>query len=191
VCAALLLLTGATAARAYLLAPQPDQRDITVWTQMGSQHVELGKRLPGFWLPDGRGGIVRTSDHAGKILLVYLFQADDLESTRMLPVLDRIGKEFREQGVQPIGVCISPDHADGWMFSRLGGYSFPIGSDIMATRRAPVPDSPIVSAYDLSLLPALVVTDRRRRVKEVLPELVPDPEALRRRVQARLAEEPE
>ena len=94
-------------------------------------------------------------------------------------------------GVQVIGVCFSPDHGDGWLLQRTGGYHFPIGSDLATTRLTPPPETPVAIAYDVDLLPRLVVTDRRRRVRHIMNEPSYDVQRLRAIVEARLAEEPE
>ena len=155
------------------------------------QHIEPGQQVPGFWLPDGRGGLVRTKDHRGKVLLIYMFAADDLIAARTLPALERIAKEYDGKGVQPIGVCLSPDHGDGAALVRTGGYRFPIGSDPTTLKTASPPESAVATAYDVQLLPALVVTDRRRRARQVLTGLPVDLALLRKLVDERLSAEPE
>ncbi|HEU4754416.1 MAG TPA: redoxin domain-containing protein [Armatimonadota bacterium] len=190
-CIALLGLTAAGAARAYRLVPRPSEEGRTLWTEIAMQHVELGKRAPGFWLPDGKGGTVRTADYHGKILLIYLFAPDDVETTRTLPALDRILAQYGSRGVQPIGVCVSPDHGDGWMLARAGGYHFPIGSDLATVHSSAPPESSLTIAYDVQTLPMLIITDRRRQVREMLSEPYYDLETLRQRVEQRLAAEPE
>jgi hypothetical protein len=188
--AVLLLLTGAGALRAYRRAPDLLLDERPLWQQISRQHVMRDQRTPGFWLADGRGGWVRTSDHAGKILLIFLFAPDDLESARTLSALQAIARDYGSRGVQPIGVCLSPDHGDGWALSRYGGYRFPIGSDLGTVKSSPA-QSPVAIAYDLQLLPALVVTDRRRTVRSFLKEPFYDVVTLRRLVEERLAAEPE
>ncbi len=161
----------------------------TVWEAIGRQHLEPGRRLPGFWLPDGHGGTVRTADHTGKVLLVYLFAAGDLETARNLKTLSELGRELGAQGVQPLGVCLSPDHADAAMLARAG-YGFPIGADQTAAATGDKPQSTLLTAYNADLLPLLVITDRRRMVREVLTDTIHDPARLRELVTARLTEEP-
>ena len=64
---------------------------------MGKRPIASG--FPGFWLPDGKGGIVRTAAYPGKILLVYLFAADDLDAARTLPVLEAVQLVEEERAV--------------------------------------------------------------------------------------------
>jgi hypothetical protein len=129
---------------------------------------------------------VRTADHRGKVLLIYLFAADDMEAARTLPALEAVARQFEE--VQPIGVCISTDHGDGWVLSRAGGYSFPIGIEVTATRVSGSPSSAVASAYDVDILPTLAVTDRYSRVRRVATDSSYDVSDLTRMVQERLAE---
>jgi len=186
VCAALAVGGGAQAQQ----AAQPPI-DGSVDEMMTRQYLQLGRRTPGFWLPDGRGNTVRTAAYPGKILLIYLFAADDLEAARTLPALDAMSREFGAQGVQPLAICLSPDQGDGAALAWAGGFSFPVVSDRTTTKTSPPPASSLATAYATELLPALVVTDRRRRAREILSDAAYSPEQLRTLIQTRLAEEPE
>jgi hypothetical protein len=187
---AFALLAVGSGVRAY--HAEPSRRAETgEWRGMANQYLQRGKRVPGFWLPDGRGGVIRTSEYHGRILVIFLFDPQDTGAARTLPALDALAREFGERGVQPIGVCLSSDHADGWLLARGGGYHFPIGSDLTVVRTAPPPESVLATAYDAQTLPMLVVTDRQRRARVTLTDLSYDMAQLRRLVEERLAEEPE
>ena len=185
------LAAAAGAVQAYSAVPPLFDEVPTVWGRIANQHIQPGNRAPGFWLPDGRGGVVRTADFPGKILLIYIFAPDDMDAARTLPALEQIHKEFGAKGVQPIGVCLSPDHGDGVALARTGGYHFPIGSDL-TTLKSTVPlETAVATAYDIQLMPTLVVTDRRWRVHDILSEPSTDAERLRQLVNERLSQEPE
>lgn len=187
----LVLSSAAGALRAYRTAPRVALERDTIAERIAIQHLEIGTRIPGFWLPDGKGGVVRTADYPGKVLLIYLFAADDMEAARTLPALETILRRFGGRGVQPIAVCLSPDHWDGWALARGGGYSFPVASDRATAVAASPPDAPIASAYDADILPTLVITDRRRRAREERIEPSYTADVLAFLVNERLAEEPE
>lgn len=174
---------------AYQAAQPPAEG--SVQDLMSFQYLEAGKRVPGFWLPDGRGGRVRTAMHHGKILLIYVFAADDLDAARSLTTLDRIQREFKDRGVQVLGICLSTDRGDGPSLALTSGFSFPIGSDMTTTKTAGTPESVLALAYKAQNLPLLVLTDRRRQVRDVRNEYTYDLDTLRAAVQARLTAEPE
>jgi peroxiredoxin len=187
---ALLPITALAANQVYHASPVP-QGDLTsVWEYVARQHVQEGLRTPGLWLPDGKGGRVRTAAYHGKILILYFFAGDDVDSARELPVLEAMQHEFGGRGVQSIGVCLSPDHGDGWLLAQAAGYHFPIGSDPTTVKTSPPPESSIAAAYNIQLLPTLVVTDRRRRVQALITG-TQTLEQVRQLVQQRLTEEPE
>ena len=188
VAAALLLATGG-AALAFRAAQPP--KDGTVEDMISRQYLEKGKRIPGFWLPDGRGNIVRTADHAGKILFIYLFGGDDLEAARSLQALDVLQRENRNRGVQVLGVCFSTDRGDGAALAWSSGLSFPVGTDPTALRTATGAEGSVATAYAVQALPVLVVTDRRRRAQEVLIDPSYDVDRLRALLNQRLSEEPD
>jgi hypothetical protein len=185
---ALILATGG-GSLAYRAAQPP--KDGSVNEMMSHQYLEREKRVPGFWLPDGRGGTVRTADHEGKILFIYLFGGDDLEAARSLRALDTLQREAGARGVQALGVCLSTDRADGAALSWASGLSFPIGADPTALRTASSAEGSLATAYNLQTLPMLVVTDRRRRAREVFTEPSYDVDRLRALLNERLAEEPD
>lgn len=184
---ALLALTGAGASRAYQAAPKPEATEPGLWDQIAVQHLLEGRRVPGFWLPDGQGGTVRTADYRGKVLAIYLFSAADPEAGRGLSALAAVGRELKAQGVQPLGVCISADHGDGAMLSRTAGLGFPVGSDL-STVSLGKGGSAMLAAYDADTLPMLVITDRRRIVRVINRTPFADAAELRRAVLEQLQE---
>jgi hypothetical protein len=188
----LLLCAGAAyggGSQAYQASQPPAEGSVP--DVIALQHLETGRRLPGFWLPDGRGHTVRTADYPGKVLMVFLFAADDLEAARTLTGLDVIAREYGSRGIQPIGVCMSSDKLDGAALSWTGGYRFPVASDRTTTKTTSPPESSMAVAYDAQVLPMLVMTNRHRKVVEVLKEPSISHERLRALVEQRLREEPE
>jgi len=183
----LLALTAAGATHAYQVNPRPDKKEPTIWEQIGHQTLAEGRRVPGFWLPDGKGGLVRTADYPGKVLVIYLFSGSDPDAGRALAALASVGREFKGQGVQPLGVCISADHGDGAMLARTGGLGFPVGSDL-STLSLGKGGSAMLAAYDVDTLPALVITDRRRIVRVIHRMPFADATELRRLVLEQLQE---
>jgi peroxiredoxin len=184
----LLLATACGAARALQSAPASSGGGHTVWDAMRDQELEPGQPAPGFWLPDGRGGQVQAADYPGKVLLIYLFAAEDEAALRNLSRLDRIAREYAGRGVQPLGICLSRDHGNAWSVARLGGCRFPIGMDLSTEGTSP-PVSAMAHAYGVPQLPALVVTDRWRRVRALRQEASLSLELLRALVEERLAGE--
>jgi hypothetical protein len=190
---ALILAASGAAAHSYRVAPTPESLfgpDAALAPAISGQYLQDGEKVPGFWLPDGKGGIVRTAAYPGKILLIYLFPADDVDAGRTLPAMEAIQKEYGPRGVQVIGVCFSPDHGDGPALARTGGYHFPIGTDLSTVTTSP-PYAPVLTAYNVQELPLLVVTDRRHKARNIAREPYYDVMSLRRMVELRLAAEPE
>jgi hypothetical protein len=187
--AALLVSTVAGAAQTGWRAEDPLQQQLR--ERMGGQSLRVLEAVPGFWLPDGRGGTVRTADYSGKALLIYLFEPGDLAACRALSALNRARKEYGAGEVQPLGVCVTRSRADAWTLTTLGGAGFPIGVDLAeASSGLGAVTSPLLRAYHPSALPLLVVTDRRHRARELIQGVPPEPATLRRIIAERLAEEP-
>lgn len=189
-----VLLLGATIAGArQVLAHSPARlmREGTGWSEMSGQDLVVGTRLPGFQLPEiVTGRERRTSEFTGRILLLYVFSAGDRESVRVLPALDAVAREFRERGVQPIAVCLSPDLGEGWQLALSGRFGFPILRDPTNAIVSPSPDGAVAAAYRIESLPRLLITDRHRRLQVDSVSASPDIASLRRLVEERLRAEP-
>jgi peroxiredoxin len=189
--AVLILLTSVGAANAYRASSVKDLPVGSLSEQIRIQHMVKGMRTPGFWLPDGAGGWVRSADYQGKILILCLFSADDFEAGRTLQAMEAVYRQYRDKGVQPIGICLSTDYEDSLQLARAGGYSFPIAGDPSTMKTASPPSAVTVDAYDIDQLPQLFITDRHRVVREVIKEPRIDVSELQSLITQRLAEEPE
>jgi peroxiredoxin len=185
------LLTGLSGVRAYEATPEVRVRLNPLWESIRMQDIQTGRRMPGFWLPDGHGGTVRTAPYRGKILLTYFFAGHDMEASSTLPALDAIAAQYGKRGVQPIGICLSEDQRDAEALARTGGYRFPIAGDPTTEAVEPEPRSAVTGAYRVTSLPFLVVTDRERRVVGTYTDISYDVDRLRKLVEERLAAEPE
>lgn len=189
------LLLGAATGKAALSARDADPRRLAeqsmMWKAIASQDMQPGRRSPGFWLPDGRGGTIRTRDYAGYIQLHYLFSAQDLPAVRTLQMLDVVAREYGSRGVQPIGICLSPDQGDGPNLVRAGRYRFPIGTDPTTEAVDPKPAAATAIAYRAETVPLLIITDRSRKVTRVAQGIDYDLATLRAWVEERLTAEPE
>jgi hypothetical protein len=165
------------------------QVDRALADRIRGQQLVVRQRAPGFWLPDGKGGVVETSAQPGKILLICLFDPQEPETVQHLALLERLHREYGARGVLPIGVCISDDPNDAAVLAH-GGYHFPIGWDRLESAPGRPVHSAVADAYGADSLPLLCVTDRRRRVFSVLPDPSPDLRALRSLVEKHLKWEP-
>ncbi len=187
----LCVLTGMGAANAYRASEDKELPIGSLSEQMRLQHMVLGSRAPGFWLPDGSGGWVRSADYHGKIMLILVFSADDLEAGRTLEAMETVYRQMRDKGVQPIGIALSTDHEDSVQLARTGGYSFPIAGDPTTMKTATPPSTVVAESYDVEQLPQLFITDRHRRVREIIKDPRVDVAVIQAAVNQRLAEEPE
>lgn len=182
----LLLAAGGAALGAYHSDPEQQYKSSVLWTSIESQDLQKGERVPGFWLPDGRGGRVSTAAFPGKILVIYLFPGPETEAARTLQGLNEIAREFGDQNVQPIGICLSQDQGHGPGLTWTGGYRYPIGFDPTTRSVSPQAASALAVAFRAQTLPLLVITDRQRRVRYVGNAANYDIQELRRKVQEQL-----
>ena len=154
------------------------------------QQLQEGEAIPGFWLPDVRGNLVRLGAYPRQILLVFLFPADHRESFRTLQDLEQVRHEFGAHGVQPVGVCLANDPVEARVVVAATRVGFPIAIDPTTTRASPPAASALVEAYEATDPPVLVITDRRHRVRHRFQWATPTLGQLRAVVRGRIAEEP-
>lgn len=140
-----------------------------VMIQIADQDVDNGMRASGFLLPDQHGKLTGLSDFDGKILVIALWSPHDPDSVLMLDRLNEIEAAFGAQGVQPIAICLGEDTGAAATFAFGEHARYPVVED-WGTYNAPVKSeiSPLANAYRATLLPKVVVTDRRRRVRGIL-----------------------
>lgn len=133
-----------------------------VTVTMAGQDIR-GGRLPGFWLPDQRGQMVRLGDMLGKPLVVGFWSPARPESVAVLAGLERLHRTWSPLGVQVVAVCLASDRGTGGRFARQLGLHYRVvtdGGTHWAEDLKAV--SPLAEAYDLSDLPAVFVADGER-----------------------------
>jgi ABC-type transport system involved in multi-copper enzyme maturation permease subunit len=142
---------------------------------IASQHLEPGRRIPGFWLPGGKVPLTGLYPFDGRVLAVGLWAPSVPESLGVLEVLRQIDAEFGSQGATAIAICVSEDTAIARHVARENGYRFLMLHDPGARQTyPPSAGSPVAEAYDAADLPKLVVADRERTVQLVETGIGPD-----------------
>jgi hypothetical protein len=134
-------------------------------TQTVASQSILTERLPGFWLPDQHGRMVRLADYAGKPLVVGFWSPADRESVSLLPVLERVAAAWSPRGVQVVAVCIANDSSLGARYAREQRCSFPVVTDDGTHWAEDLAGaSPLCEAYEVGDLPSAFVADGERNV---------------------------
>lgn len=188
-----VLFLGTAAAGARAVARQSPPDTLVLQEGMAQQVLQEHQPLPGFWLPNGRKGWVKTSDYPGKVLMVYLFAPGDLRAAQTLDALDGVQRQYGPSGIQAIGVAISKDSGSGWTTVSQGKYRFPVGLDLSGADTnagKASAGSALLRAYQVERLPLLVVTDRSHLVTTVRGGTAVGPDLFRRISEARLSAEP-
>jgi len=144
----------------------PAHRDPLVLAQAG-QHLIVGERAPGFWLPDERGRLVELRQFEGQVVVLLLWSPAVRESVSALEILREIRETFPPDEVACLAICVGEDHALARHFAREGRWPFPLLTDTGARLTRPIAaGSPIAEAYTAEEVPYLVVVDRQRVVRE-------------------------
>lgn len=171
----------------------PQVRTHPILDRMGEQNATFGYRAPGFRLPDESGKLVSPADTPDGIMVIALFSVNDPESAFVLARLEDVKQKYGAKGVQPIAVCLSEDIGAATAFAKGEGVTYPVVQD-WGTHNSDKPSdmSPIATAYQVTILPHLVVTDRRRNVRAIINGVdCYEGPLLDSTIEARLKEEPE
>ena len=161
--------------------------------RMGEQTFQEGALIPGLLLPDQNGRATSLSQFPGRILIVALWSPRDPDSVAMLARLHDIYGRYGARGVLPIAVCLSEDASAASTFALGERIAFPVLYDwgtYNASRAMEA--SPLAVAYRADILPRLIVTDRRHRVRAALDGLTAtEADWIEAEVRARVESEPE
>ena len=164
--AALLCLVGGVLLAWHLVATRHDPPlHADPVTQAEASQTIRSDRLPGFWLPDQHGHMVRLRDFAGKPVVVGFWSPAVPGSVDLLASFERLQQTWSARGVLVVAVCLANDRSLGRRFGREQGCTFPVvtddgthwAEDLKAA-------SPLGEAYDLGELPAIFVADTERNL---------------------------
>ncbi len=147
---------------------EPKTNDVPILSEMQTQDSSIGRQVSGFLLPDQYGKQIGISQYTGRILVVALWSPGDPDSCQLLAHLNAIQHSSGGKGVQVVAICLSGDDSAARTFAIGEGVNFPVVDDWGATS---VPEklalSPMASAYRVTVLPMVAITDRRRRVVDI------------------------
>jgi peroxiredoxin len=160
---------------------------------MGSQNAVLGERAPGFRLPAAAGRMTSLADYPGRVLVIALWSPTDPYSIVLLDHLEEIQGKYGSRGVQVVAVCVSEDVGAASVFARGEGLHYPVVADWSTHNAEKLADtSSLADAYQVSRLPHVAVTDRRRTLRTIISGLDNDDgRLLEKAIQERLSREPE
>jgi peroxiredoxin len=136
---------------------------------IAAQDTQPGLRAAGFLLPDQNGTQVTLADFTGRVLVVVLFSPHDVDTGATLTMLNDVQKRYAAKGVQVVGVCLSEDNSAGPALAKGDALQFPVVTD-WGTNAVPekLAMSPVAGAYRATALPCVAVTDRRKRVIDIV-----------------------
>ncbi len=136
---------------------------------MAAQDTQAGARAAGFLFPDQHGNPTSLADYPGKVLVIALLSPHDVDTGSMLTALNALQKKYGARGVQVVGVCLSEDNSAAPALAIGEGLVFPLVTD-WGTSSVPekLAMSPLAGAYRATALPSVAVTDRRRRIIDIV-----------------------
>ncbi len=170
----------------------PIMRESPLMAEIGRQDAVIEKVAPGFLLPDQRGRPFSLSDAPGRVFVIGLLDPHTEEGALLLGRMRAIHEAYGRFGVLPVAVCISNDLGAGATLARGAGVGFPVVTD-WGSHHAPkaAEASPVAGAFRVTDMPYVAVTDRRRRIRDIIEGISTyDGPQLKQAVLARIVEEP-
>jgi hypothetical protein len=171
----------------------PMMRESPLMAEVGRQDASMRYVAPGFLLPDQTGRQVSLADTPGRVFLIALLDPHTEEGALLLGRLRGIHEAYGRLGVLPVAVCVSNDMGAAATLARGEGATFPVLTD-WGSHHAPkaVDASPVAGAYRVTDMPFVAVTDRRRRIRDMVEGISTyDGPRLKQAVLERLTEEPQ
>jgi hypothetical protein len=170
----------------------PLMRESPLMAEIARQDAVMENTAPGFLLPDQNGRLFSLSDVPGRVLVIGLLDPHTDEGALLLGRMRALHQAFGRFGVLPVAVCISNDHGAGATLARGESVRFPVLTD-WGSHHAPraAEASPVAGAYRVTDMPFVVVTDRRRRIRDMIEGISTyDGPRLMQAVLQRITEEP-
>ncbi|HUR21585.1 MAG TPA: TlpA disulfide reductase family protein, partial [Vicinamibacterales bacterium] len=88
--------------------------------------LRVGTMAPAWTLKDARGIVHRSSDLAGKIVVLDFWATWCVPCHRMMPALQKLHDDFSKQGVTVIGVSTSEQGGDPAQLMKDRGYTYQV-----------------------------------------------------------------
>lgn len=170
----------------------PLMRESPLMAEIARQDAVVEGVAPGFLLPDQHGRLFSLADAPGRVFVVGLLDPHSEEGALLLGRMRALHRAYGRFGVLPVAVCISNDTGAGATLARGEGVRFPVLTD-WGSHHAPraADASPVAGAYRVTDMPFVVVTDRRRRIRDMIEGISTyDGPRLLQSVLQRIAEEP-
>ena len=98
---------------------------LSLLTTAGSVWAQ-GKAAPDFTLKDIQGKDYSLSQYKGKVVVLNFYTIWCMPCREEMPVLNEIYKEYKDKGVQMLGVCLKPDPNQFRALVKILGLDYPM-----------------------------------------------------------------
>lgn len=124
------------------------------------------------------GAEIKTSDFFGKVVLIHFWKSDDRESTQFMPMLVRLSKTYKDQGLELVGVNIDRDRAAFEAAIKTHGLTWPNYFDGKGR------ENDLLIGGGVTRIPAFYLLDRMgllrhtepgKRIEELIESLLAEP----------------
>ena len=124
------------------------------------------------------GAEIKTADFFGKVVLIHYWKSDDRESTQFMPMLVRLSKTYKDQGLELVGVNIDRDRAAFEAAIKTHGLTWPNYFDGKGRENDLLVGGGVTRTpafYLLDRMGLLRHTEPGKRIEELIKSLLAEP----------------
>ncbi|MDP6126539.1 MAG: redoxin family protein [Dehalococcoidales bacterium] len=120
--------------------------------------INIGDVAPDFTLADLEGNQVSLSDFRGKTVLVNFWATWCPPCLAEMPEIEAVYQEYKDRGVEVVGIDVREPREDVLQFVRKGGYSWVFVLDTAGK---------VTASYEIAALPTSLFIDTEGVIKAV------------------------
>jgi len=137
----------------------PDKRPVELARRHLTEYLNVGQAAPAAPAADQLGNTFSLREHAGKVAVVYFFDASAREAEAEVEFLRRAWDQFKKRDLRILGISVSHNRKDFEIFKDVLKLPWTLFHDGKGL------DGPLARLFNVRGLPWLLVVDRQGKIR--------------------------